>query len=208
MLQGPPYGGPCLLAGNAMNDNFWHDGLRFECTKCSACCRHDPGYVFLSAFDLRNLLDHTRFALQDFLRAYVKKVDSGTGFWLSLREKSNNDCILWGGDGCTVYHARPIQCSTYPFWQGILDSGAAWSSESHDCPGIGKGQLIPAPEIHERLWLQRSHPRLKLAYDIVLESIDENTLLGSPRVIADATYAGKIAEQDFFNNPEDNSGRS
>ena len=191
-----------------MTDTYWQDGLRFECSKCSACCRHDPGYVFLSAFDVRNLLEHTGLALKDFLGTYVKKVDSGSGFWLSLREKPNNDCILWGGDGCTVYEARPIQCSSYPFWHGVLDSDAEWSRESHDCPGIGTGQLIPAAEISERLWMQRVHPRLKLAYNIVLESIDENTLLGSPRVFTNAAYTGKIAEQNFVNNPKDNSGRS
>ena len=107
-----------------------------------------------------------------------------------------------------VYDARPIQCSTYPFWQGILDSNAEWSRESLDCPGIGKGQPIPAAEIRERLWLQRCHPRLELAYDIVLESIDENTLLGSPRVVADTAHAGKITEQDILDNSEDNPGRS
>ncbi|HQO67077.1 MAG TPA: YkgJ family cysteine cluster protein, partial [Spirochaetales bacterium] len=36
-----------------MNQSFWHEGLRFECARCSACCRYEPGYVFLSADDLR-----------------------------------------------------------------------------------------------------------------------------------------------------------
>ncbi|HUX21603.1 MAG TPA: YkgJ family cysteine cluster protein, partial [Spirochaetia bacterium] len=34
---------------------FYQDGLRFECTRCDACCRHEPGYVFLSQTDLRRL---------------------------------------------------------------------------------------------------------------------------------------------------------
>ena len=34
---------------------FYSDGLRFECTRCSRCCRHTPGYVFLSENDVERL---------------------------------------------------------------------------------------------------------------------------------------------------------
>jgi len=197
-----------LRTRNAMSNPFWSQGLRFACTRCSSCCRHDPGFVFLSAFDLRNLLGHTGLAFHDFLSTFVRKVDSGSGFWLSLREKANYDCILWGENGCSVYIARPVQCSTFPFWQGILDSKETWLEEAKDCPGIGKGTVVPASGISERLWLQRVHPRLEVGYDVVLESIDEDTLLGSPRIFADTTDTGKIAKQDFVNNSKDNAKRS
>ena len=177
-----------------MNNPFWYDGLRFECTQCSACCRHDPGFVFLTATDIRNLLEYIGLALHDFLRMYVRKVDTGSGFWLSLREKPNNDCILWSDDGCSMYHARPIQCSTYPFWQGVLDSKENWTRESCECPGIGRGSIIPGVVILESLKLRDINPRIRLAYDVVLESIDENTLLGFPRITTDTTYSGKITE--------------
>ncbi len=188
-----------------MSEPFWNQGLQFGCLRCSSCCRHDPGFVFLSAFDLRRLLDHTGLAFYEFLSTFVRKVDSGSGFWLSLREKANYDCILWGEGGCSVYASRPVQCSTFPFWKGILDSKEAWLDEAKNCPGIDAGAVVPGLEIKDRLWLQRVHPRLEVAYDVVLESIDENTLLGSTRIIADATDTGKIAEQDIVDNPKDNA---
>jgi uncharacterized protein len=177
-----------------MSKTFWQDGLRFECTKCSACCRHDPGFVFLSAVDLRKLLDYSGLHLQVFLQMYVKKVDTGSGFWLSLREKPNNDCILWDSNGCTMYDARPIQCSTYPFWDGVIESNTVWSRESLDCPGIDRGSIIVASDILERLQMNRSNIRINLAYDVVLESIDEDTLLGFTRLTSNTTYPGKITE--------------
>ena len=35
-----------------MSKKFYDDGLQFECARCSYCCRHEPGYVFLSDNDL------------------------------------------------------------------------------------------------------------------------------------------------------------
>jgi hypothetical protein len=35
----------------------------------------------------------------------------------------------WKSNQCRIYQARPIQCSTYPFWPNILESEAAWDEE-------------------------------------------------------------------------------
>ncbi len=40
-----------------MEEVFYGRGLRFECTRCSRCCRHNPGYVFLSPVDLARLAE-------------------------------------------------------------------------------------------------------------------------------------------------------
>jgi Fe-S-cluster containining protein len=172
-----------------MSDEIWGDGLRFECARCSHCCRHEPGYVFLSAFDLRRLIAKSGMAFRDYIDTYVKTVDIGVGVSISLREKPNNDCILWEADGCAAYEARPIQCSTYPFWHGIMESKEDWEREACDCPGIGKGPLVPASEIGERLWRRRAFPAIVLGYDVSWETIDENTLLGSSGLASDSDDA-------------------
>ena len=59
---------------------------------------------------------------------------------MSLREKSNYDCIFWDNH-CTVYHARPLQCSTFPFWDSVICSKEAWENTGKDCPGINTGKL-------------------------------------------------------------------
>jgi len=64
---------------------------------------------------------------------------------LSLKEKSNFDCIFWnasnGREGCSVYHVRPLQCRTFPFWDYILCSPQAWKNAGKNCPGINNGEL-------------------------------------------------------------------
>jgi len=170
-----------------MVHDFWTEGLRFECTRCSSCCRYEPGFVFLSSNDLASLIKHSGLAFRVFIDTFIRIVDVGTGNALSLKETSENDCILWGSQGCSLYEARPEQCSTYPFWQGILETQENWNRESTSCPGIGKGQLVPAETIAENLWKRRFHPALILPYDVALETIDENTLLGRPGIPTDTT---------------------
>lgn len=174
-----------------MSAPFWNSGLRFECARCSACCRHEPGFVFLSANDLERLLAWSGLAFGVFFDTFIKTVDIGTGYALSLKETKENDCVLWKETGCTAYEARPVQCSTYPFWHGVLQTPEDWNREALDCPGIGKGATISGDAIGERLWQRRANPPLVIAYDVALESIDENTLLGRSGIAANTVDASK-----------------
>lgn len=65
---------------------------------------------------------------------------------LALQSKKNNDCILWN-EGCSAYEARPIQCSTYPFWDWIVKDKSMWDECSADCPGMNHGRLWSKKEI-------------------------------------------------------------
>ena len=81
---------------------FYDNGLRFECQKCSACCRYDPGYVFLSRNDLASLTQRMKLSEKEFLETYCRTVDLGGIKRVSLIEKKNYDCIFWEEGGCTV----------------------------------------------------------------------------------------------------------
>ncbi|MDR1787246.1 MAG: YkgJ family cysteine cluster protein [Treponema sp.] len=119
-------------------------GLRFTCKRCSDCCRHESGYVFLSQDDVRRLARCLRMTDEAFLAAYCRKVDGASR--LSLKEKADFDCVLWN-DGCTVYEARPLQCRAFPFWPRNLVSREAWRAAASSCPGVDSGALHPAAEI-------------------------------------------------------------
>ncbi len=136
-----------------MKEPFYKDGLRFECTRCSACCRFDPGYVFISANDLKKLTDFFKMEKRAFVEKYCRIVNVGGSRRLSLNERKNYDCIFWEKGGCRVYEARPLQCRSYPFWRPFLESEDAWNREAQNCPGINRGNLHSGKVIEN--WLKK-----------------------------------------------------
>jgi Fe-S-cluster containining protein len=126
---------------------FYETGLRFSCVRCSACCRYESGFVFLSRSDLDALSFELKMKNDDFIAAYCRWIGTPDSFFqLSLREKSNYDCVFWK-DGCTVYKARPRQCRSFPFWPSILESSGMWENAALSCPGMGKGILHTKEQI-------------------------------------------------------------
>ena len=115
---------------------FWESGLCFSCNQCSACCRYDPGFVYLSPRDLRNLQT-----------------------WASL-ELPNYDCILWN-NGCIAYNYRPFQCSSYPFWDYLLGNEQRWSANARSCSGINRGKRYSAEEIQDLLDTAKQFPAIR-----------------------------------------------
>ena len=134
--------------------SFYHDGVRFECTRCSRCCRHEPGYVFLSEQDLKSLAAYLQLSQGEMLERFCRVVDIAGIPRVSLKERSNYDCIFWApGKECTVYEARPLQCRAFPFWAANLASPADWQRAARRCPGIGQGPLHTRRSIEK--WLRR-----------------------------------------------------
>jgi uncharacterized protein len=132
---------------------FYDKGLRFGCTRCSKCCRHTPGYVFLSPRDLRSLAGALGMSEADLRGRYCREVAFGVVTRLSLKEKPNLDCVFWEDEGCSVYESRPLQCRSFPFWASALSSRADWEETASNCPGIGRGRLHSRAEIER--WVRR-----------------------------------------------------
>ena len=77
---------------------------------------------------------------EEFIQQYASHtlVDDNNGdLWVRLLDQSSSSssdmdhgCIFLNKDNtCQIYEARPIQCSTYPFWPNILASREAWNKE-------------------------------------------------------------------------------
>jgi Fe-S-cluster containining protein len=141
------------LKGIWMQEIFYKSGLRFECTRCSTCCRLTPGYVFLSSPDLVALSSAMGLSKKDFLATYCRTINLGVARRVSLREKPNLDCILWENSGCSQYEARPLQCRSFPFWSACVSSREEWEIHARNCPGMGKGTLHTREEIDN--WIAR-----------------------------------------------------
>ena len=140
---------------------FYASGLKFSCKRCSSCCRYDSGYVFLTQNDMDKLMTELKMDKNSFINTYCRWVADMNGkVSLSLKEKSNKDCILWDS-GCIVYLNRPLQCSAFPFWESILNSSKSWEIAATGCPGINSGKLHSEREITEYLKTRAAEPVIR-----------------------------------------------
>jgi hypothetical protein len=134
------------------------NGLRFSCKRCSSCCREASGYVFLSDNDLQKLASVLKMDKKSIIAVYCRWVTDWKGEEvLSLKEKSNMDCILWD-NGCTVYTSRPLQCITFPFWDSVIATEQNWEIAASGCPGMNSGDLHTKYKIDENIKLRISQP--------------------------------------------------
>lgn len=118
---------------------WYHNGLRFECTQCGACCSGEPGYVWVEQEEIDAMAAALELSIEQFESKFVRRV----GTHKSLLEYPNGDCILLDPENrtCLVYQARPTQCRTWPFWDSTVDSKKAWEETCEECPGAGTGKL-------------------------------------------------------------------
>jgi Fe-S-cluster containining protein len=132
-----------------MADDVWYaDGLRFECTRCGACCTGAPGYVWVDDAEITALAKFRGDPVRQFVPLYTRPARGKR----TLKEKANGDCVFWeAGRGCTVYPVRPKQCRTWPFWASNVETPEAWERTTQICPGSGRGDLIPVEEITRRV---------------------------------------------------------
>jgi Fe-S-cluster containining protein len=111
--------------------------IDFKCQRCSACCRSFPGAVYLTKKDIKKITNYLKIDKNQFIIKYCRPIVKNEKKIISLKEKANYDCIFWD-KCCIIYPARPIQCSTYPFWPSILRSRQSWEEEKKYCKGINK----------------------------------------------------------------------
>jgi len=136
--------------------SFYASGLKFTCKQCSSCCRYDAGFVFLSENDLNKLKSKMKMDRDAFIKIYCRWImDKNGKEILSLKEKSNKDCILWDS-GCLVYNQRPLQCITFPFWDSVVSSQAAWNMAASGCPGINNGDTHSERAINDFIDMRNS----------------------------------------------------
>jgi len=135
-----------------MSDEWYADGLAFQCTRCGNCCTGAPGYVWVNDEEVQDIAAFLGAPDAQMQAVYTRLV----GGRRSLREKANHDCVFWDKSaGCTIYSVRPRQCRTWPFWASNVATTAAWQETCQVCPGAGQGELISAEEITRRIRIIR-----------------------------------------------------
>ncbi len=137
------------LKSKSKNDSkkkpWYRDGLRFECTQCGACCSGEPGYVWVEPSEIEAMAGEMGIDVEVFEKKFVRTVGKSQ----SLTEYPDGDCILLDPKTrkCTVYHSRPIQCRTWPFWDSTVAKRKDWKETCEVCPGAGTGRLYSWEEI-------------------------------------------------------------
>lgn len=128
-----------------MSEESWYqEGLKFECTRCGACCTGAPGYVWVNQQEIADLAALRGEAVEAVTATYVRRV----GVRHSLREQANGDCVFYDREqGCTVYATRPRQCRSWPFWDSNLKTPQAWVQTCQECPGAGKGTFYSVEQL-------------------------------------------------------------
>jgi len=131
-----------------MTQPWYHEGLRFRCTRCGNCCTGPPGVVWVEPEEIAAIAEFRGETAEQTRGLHTRIV----GRDRSLREKPNGDCVFYEREqGCTIYPVRPRQCQTWPFWDSNVVTPESWRRTQAACPGANQGDLIPVEEITRRL---------------------------------------------------------
>jgi Fe-S-cluster containining protein len=170
-------------------DEPWYaqKGLSFRCTACGACCTGAPGYVWVKDADIRRLAKAKGMTPEAFAKLYVRQV----GDRLSLKERSNGDCVMLEGRKCSVYDAKPIACSTFPFWDDVVESPASWAESAERCPGMNHGDVYDRGEIATLL---RGVPGPLLEKQAAARRATDPS--DAPEPVSEATWVQAFADLD------------
>jgi uncharacterized protein len=152
-----------VLADRSGQRAWYSQGLHFSCTQCGNCCTGGPGYVWITTEEIVRLADHLGLTPQQIVEKYCRKIDGR----FSLKERPRDglyDCIFLQEQPvpaepgqpastevrrtCAVYPVRPLQCRTWPFWEGNLKDARAWSHAAGRCPGMNQGRRFTVEQIH------------------------------------------------------------
>ena len=139
------------MALKGIDRSVYSSGIRFECQGSGKCCRFRSGYshVYVSLPERRRLAALLDMRTSSFTRAYCLK--SGGSYEL---RSERNSCVFLRENMCSVYKARPGQCSSWPFWPENMTK-KAWRKEVVSfCPGVGTGRVYKPAEIEEILRIE------------------------------------------------------
>jgi Fe-S-cluster containining protein len=112
--------------------------MRFQCQPgCTRCCDR-AGEVYLTREDIARLAAHLSIARAEFRRRYL----CGTPPLLRFRRLRHKQCPFLLPEGCSVHEAKPLQCSSFPYWPELLASPDERREAATYCPGMGHGPLV------------------------------------------------------------------
>jgi Fe-S-cluster containining protein len=105
------------------------------CKNCSGnCCRGETGNIWVTQDEIEAMCHFLQTNQIDFISIYLNRVDNR----FSIKERMGErglECVFFDSlkKCCSIYPARPRQCSTFPFWEYFKKHVDDLIKE---CPGI------------------------------------------------------------------------
>ena len=143
-----------------LSQPWFNDGLSFQCTQCGNCCTGGPGYVWMSDDEVDRLAAHFSISREETLRKYCRTIRGRLSLKEHRDERGEYPCIFLTQEnsrdasgkrvvkrGCSIYPVRPLQCRTWPFWDGNLEDRDAWDATTQKCPGVNRGKAYTPEQI-------------------------------------------------------------
>ncbi|UCH05964.1 MAG: YkgJ family cysteine cluster protein [Candidatus Thorarchaeota archaeon] len=142
-------------------------GVRFECTKCGACCSQKDILITLTAKDIARMSSSLGLSVDETLRALdfyvvspgqeipvglkeIPTINTERGpAWVALKKMDGKECVFLKDNLCMIHEIRPSVCVSFPFIFKEGDGEFEWglSAKKEICPGIGTGPEIEPSEL-------------------------------------------------------------
>ena len=154
-----------VISNNATQQPWYADGLSFTCTQCGNCCTGGPGYVWISEAEIARLAEFLKLSIGETKKRHCRRIDRRVSLKEHRTPAGLYDCeflkeidaerdvegqrVRYKKRICTIYPVRPLQCRTWPFWDGLLQSKKSWQLAKRTCPGMDVGRVRSVAEIEQ-----------------------------------------------------------
>ena len=132
---------------------WYSNGIRFECQPdCGKCCAQPGGVVFLAKHDAERLSNFHELSVEEWLERDCTR--SRNGRYILRSREDDGICIYLNEDKtCSVYEAKPDQCSAFPWWNENMVSNRSWHKTVQLCPGLRQpnSKVVQLPVIQGHL---------------------------------------------------------
>lgn len=143
-------------------------GIKFECTKCGACCREDSLLVTVTGRDIARLSAGLGLEPNEVIKALDFYLVSGKDLpkglrvvtplntekgraYVALKKMENGDCIFLKDNLCMIHPIRPAVCMSFPyvFQNNGFDTKWGLSALREICLGLGSGPEVNISDLKE-----------------------------------------------------------
>lgn len=142
-------------------DNWFKDGVQFECTGCGKCCEatlEESGQSPVTTFtreEARRIAKYLGLTVSAFMEHHTE-IENGilTLNWvISESPTCYMHCTFYNPitHQCGIHEVKPHQCRTFPYWPSMLASRESWNEQKALCEGINQGPLITESELLAKL---------------------------------------------------------